>query len=343
MSEAVNDSEEYASLPPHVTRLVGVPRPEVDSWGITQKRRDGNGFVRCEHSDGNGGRVRTWPLSELTRENIHERWGPGRYRVCWFQGQSTKGGGIEFGIEEVAVSMPQQPSQPAEPRSSSLGPLRETFELMAMLDARSNTALERTLTAAAAMGRNSGGLDGQTLLLVMNQSQQSARDMLQTMQIQHAEQMNLLRAELRAMSEDEDEDEGSSAVATAAAAVAKPFFKKNQDFMTSVKNYAAENPGDLFEVLKGIPGALSQLGQLMKQQNAAPAQQVIVTPAPPEPRPRARIATQERPPPTGINSMFQTPPVPPVQAVEAPAPVAVASPPVPPVVVEATSADKAAE
>lgn len=313
MQMPANDSDATSSLPPSVTRLVGVPGPTVTMWGITKKKRVDGRYERMTYGDGNGGRVRTWPLAELSAEVIRERWGAGEYRVCWFEGQSTKGCGLEFGIEEEeapppprAAAAPPMPAERSGKGLASFGQLGEALELVSILDARANDSLVRTLQVAAAIGQRPSGLDAETLKAIFDRQDK----LIEQLQANHAEQMRALTAK-RAADEDEDEeeedegDESDGPKVGSVAAAAVPFIKGKQSLKSAFINYATENPADVFAVIKSIPEVMSQVSQMMKMPEPAPA---------PRPQPQQPVALPEAKPrqvravpKPGLNQLFETP------------------------------------
>lgn len=318
-------------LPESVTRVVGVPKESVDSWGINKRPRKSAPFDRCKYPDSSGAIVQTWPLSELSLETIRERWGDdGEYRVCWFNGQTSEGGGRVFGFDapepaRVRTVAPETPA-PAAPIASRLpSELLQTFELMGILQAQSSAQLKSTLEVAAAMSRgNSGGLDASVLMMIVQTMQASSKEMLTAMQAQHAEQMALLRTALVDEGGDEDDDDGEGVVTTVAkaTAAAAPFMKKGQDIKSAIVNHLTQNPADLFEAIKSVPAVMGHLSQLMQAQNVAAA----AAPPPATPavetapvRPRAARVEPSQP---GLNMLLQEKPAP---VVEASAPVVAAA------------------
>lgn len=343
------------TLPESVTRVTGIPGPGVNLWSITKRAHEKAKMERCVYPDARGTHLRYWPLSELTIDVIKERWGAGEYRVCWFVSDpdnedSSKrfvsaGSGFVFEIEdEPEVRAPASPPAPPAVAAPALDPMAALpggfgafFQLQSVFDQRAHAQLERTMNVAAQMSRGGGGIDGTTLVALMTQMQTqmqaSTQQMIDASNARHAEAMAAVNQQLAALREtfegaddEDDADAAPSPMANAAAAVARPFIRRNQDLRTAVVNYATENPGELFAVLRGIPEVFSQLSALVKQ--AAPPAPAPAAPPPavlPEPsaRPRARVVTAPTPPPpTGLNAMFHKPAEPaPVVPAPATAPV----------------------
>src|SRR5688572_16190490 len=130
MSEA-GAAGHVSSVAPGLARVFGVPNPEVNAWGITKK--DHGKWVRQTHADANGTHLREWPLSELTLDEVRNRWGAGAYRVQWFihdpenedAGQRYRGGGTgpQFELEPIGVprvTVPE-PAPQAPPNSATDG------------------------------------------------------------------------------------------------------------------------------------------------------------------------------------------------------------------------------
>lgn len=287
----------------------GTPGVDVNAWGIGKK--NGEGKLRaCEYQAADGTFVRQWPLSELTADNILERWGPGEYRVAWWQidpsnpdpteRSKPRGSGRYFRMADpptVRAAAPS-PAPSAPTRAPLVGGFAEALELMALIDSRANASQERTLQMAAAMaGRNNGGLDTQTLMLILNQQQAQTKELLATLQQQHDASLATVRTELaslRSAFEDEDEDGESESTASTVVKAAAPLFRPGKPAGEAVKaaalNYLAEHPDKVFDAIKTIPQALQALSSLAAQQQQAQQQQ-----AQQQQRPRVAAVTPIRP------------------------------------------------
>jgi hypothetical protein len=286
---------------PTLARVFGVPNPEVNAWGITKKEH--GKWVRQTHPDANGTHLREWPLSELTLEEVRDRWGAGSYRVQWFvhdpeheePGQRHRSGGTGpvFELEGAGVprvTVPQAP--PAPTPSAATGGFDLAVQFMRMADERVSSQLTSiaTLAQAIAGGNNNRGVDATVLQLLLDKQQSQFASLVERMSAAHEAQLTELRgqvASLRSEIEDEEDDDAGSAVSSVAK-TAIPRVKKGDSFFDAVKmglgNYFLEDPGraasQAVAIASAIPGALDTLSKAVNQ--AQP---------PPQPLPRANIAT----------------------------------------------------
>lgn len=311
--------EGASRIPLSVASVLGHPGADVNAWGMSKK--DGKDkYIRCRHPSPGGVLAQEWPLPELTLEAIASRWGHGEFRVIWLindpenedvsQRRRSGGSGVPFTLEApeaVAVALPSPAQASAAPSSGRLPLGLEGFEgvlqLMTLFDQRSQQQVRGMVEVAQVMTGRSSGLDAQTLTLLLERQDRNTRELVQSMQTAHNEQMSAIRAQIAALqSEDEedDDDEEEEAPAVAVVRAAAPLFKAGKPIGDGVKaaigNYLAENPGVIFDVLKAAPKLVEQFSNLAAQQQQQQAQQptTVVTPPPasPQARPRAMPRAQ---------------------------------------------------
>lgn len=134
------------TLPESVTNYFGVPGPDVTHWGM-MKRDARNKEERLTAPTLDGAHTNTWPLSELSVEEVRNRWGDGSYRTFWViedpdaalpeQRRRSGGRGRDCRIVGNAAAqwgtppaMPQLPPAPAGSMMSEVERMAMTMQIM---------------------------------------------------------------------------------------------------------------------------------------------------------------------------------------------------------------------
>lgn len=278
--------------------VFGAVPERCTAWGIKRASLGGRWEV-LSHGDGTV-KGQEWPLDALTIENVRAWWGPGKFRVMWFE--PTEGGGrkfmclgrvVEFEPEAPPVVVRAAPAPAASGGGDMLSGLDATLRVLDVIEGRADAKIEgmHKLALVIAGGGASRGISGDDLLRILREERQASAE---TTAAAIAAAVEPLKRQIAELSEDEGED-----AASLAAAAAKPLIRGKGTLATAL-NFASENPDLVKAGLPIVAGAFSALAALFQQSQSGTAEAVAAkreAAASPVARPRAEPRAAAHPDP----------------------------------------------
>ena len=158
------------TLDERTVKVVGEPNEHVTHWAMSRNRKDG-GWLRLDYPDGDGVRIRVWPLSELTIDEVRRRWGPGEYRAHWLQVDPeaeqgkrniSAGHGTPFALDPIAEPEPPPPPPAAPAMPIGGGDMAAAFQFALQLSQMTQRDADRqlqSLLALSGLGRPTAPAD----------------------------------------------------------------------------------------------------------------------------------------------------------------------------------------
>jgi hypothetical protein len=275
------------TLSPEVTRYTGTPAPEATHWGIW--RIDPRGKeLRLRVMSPEGVEAELWPLSELTLDEVRNRWGGGEYKCFWMtedpdnpqpaMRRRSAGRGRNFTVAGDAKNVYQVPHAAAPPAApgSTFGEFERAVTMMGLVQQMVNNNRgpaivpdERNVDLAKQVAKLEATIEGDRRL---------------------RETEERLNKEIRKLEDDLRDERGRRRRAEESAENGSALtLRDGEGVWDLVKKHVAANPGaalkQLGDVFRGMPMLVGLVQDAIKaSQAAAPAP--VVNPAPVA-RPRA--------------------------------------------------------
>ena len=276
----------------------GVPQ-SATHWAMTRRTPIGNFEPLAWAPPGSSVAVREWPLAELSEKEVEARWGLGCYRVQWIA--PTVNGGRKYlraGLRTFDIvrptPIPSAEPAPSSPSSAAPDPFGGAFQLMDLIERRTDGKLDSLVKLSSLLGGGSSrGISPEEMRAIIRDEREAA---------EKARLVELAAVEARwaaKLAEFEGEDDGPDIAGAVIGAAPR---MKGSGWLANTLNFAQANP-ELAKVAVqgGLPivlAAVSSLAALFTPKAAA-------APAPnPAPLAVVRPRAQARP----VDAPIVTPP-----------------------------------